>query len=90
MNVALFVAAALIAALPILVFVLIRESVKQKRQEIIRNLQKIFASQDSSQPDILPSLEFVKYKYFIKAPGAEGAAAPRDFQLLHWFLVRCR
>ena len=68
----------------------IRNSVKHHRREIISALERIFDPHPASTPrdKVVPSFEFVKFKYFLSEPGlaGEGAVRTRDYPL--WsFLV---
>jgi hypothetical protein len=46
-------------------FISIREAVKIQRQEIITDLAHVFDSGDDGCIHLIPSFEFVKYKYFV-------------------------
>ncbi len=70
----------------------IRNSVKHHRREIITALERIFDPQPANAPrdKVVPSFEFVKFKYFLGGTGPaaadEGPARTKDFPL--WsFLV---
>ena len=61
----LFAAAGTSLLVPVAVIV-VRQSVKGHRQEIIRDLERVFKPIDGSQAKaIVPSFEFVKFKYFL-------------------------
>lgn len=53
------------AGLSPVIFIAIRESIKRQRQEIITDLATVFEMGDGSSPSLIPSFEFVKYKYFV-------------------------
>ncbi|SFG86469.1 hypothetical protein [Methylobacterium gossipiicola] len=53
------------AALSPFIFIAIREAIKRQRQETIKDLALVFEIADASGPLLIPSFEFVKYKYFI-------------------------
>lgn len=53
------------AALSPVIFIAIRESIKRQRQEIITDLATVFEIGEDSGPSLIPSFEFVKYKYFV-------------------------
>lgn len=65
-QIIIFLATSL-AALSPLIFVAIRESIKRQRQEIITDLTVVFGKADQTDPVLIPSFEFVKYKYFVGA-----------------------
>ncbi|MGA2127187.1 MAG: hypothetical protein ABSG76_13650, partial [Xanthobacteraceae bacterium] len=62
----LFLAALLSLVLPAAI-IAIRESVKSQRQKIIKDLETTFNPPDNAKPQelIIPSFEFVKFKYFM-------------------------
>ncbi|CAA2103393.1 hypothetical protein MBUL_02172 [Methylobacterium bullatum] len=64
--------ATVFAVLSPLIFVAIREAIKLQRQEIITDLAMVFDKADQPGPMLIPSFEFVKYKYFV------GAKRSRD------------
>jgi hypothetical protein len=47
------------------IFIAIREAVKRQRQEIITDLTTVFDVGEENKPNLIPSFEFVKYKYFV-------------------------
>jgi hypothetical protein len=61
------------AALSPLIFIAIRESIKRQRQEIITDLAFVFGKKNQTDPTLIPSFEFVKYKYFV---GAKRESSP--------------
>jgi hypothetical protein len=68
------------------VFVAIRESVKRQRQEIIRDLIQVFHFPDAvDTSEIVPSFEFVKYKYFFKRSQSQDEDRG-DFRRTHWIV----
>jgi hypothetical protein len=68
------------------VFIAIRESVKRQRQEIIKDLQTVFHLPGApNRDDIVPSFEFVKYKYFFKRADDDNHERG-DFSLYHWIV----
>ncbi|NEU14453.1 hypothetical protein G3T14_20325 [Methylobacterium sp. BTF04] len=56
-----------------LIFIAVREAIKRQRQEVITDLALVFEIADRSGPALIPSFEFVKYKYFV---GSKGRPAP--------------
>ena len=60
-----------------LIFIAIREAIKRQRQEIITDLATVFDIGDASSPMLIPSFEFVKYKYFVGANRTQDPATPR-------------
>ena len=46
-------------------FITLREAVKRQRQEIITDLANVFDSGQDGCAQLIPSFEFVKYKYFV-------------------------
>ena len=50
------------------IFIAIREAVKRQRQEIVRDLAAVFDIAGPSSQRLIPSFEFVKYKYFVGRP----------------------
>ena len=75
------------AALLPFVFVVTRESTKQHRQGIVEDLKIVFdASRDGSNR-MIPSFEFVKYKYSVDRRTGQKTDDNRvDFSTLHWVL----
>lgn len=76
--------------------VLIRETVKSHRQEVIRDLSAVFDTQADSGQRLIPSFEFVKFKYFIPTTDQERLDRhPVDHTVAAWlvalspFLVVC-
>lgn len=64
------------------IFVAIRESVKRQRQEIITDLADVFDVDAKNALHLIPSFEFVKYKYFVGGrrsndPEVAGSEAAR-------------
>lgn len=57
--------ATVFAALSPFIFIAIREAVKRQRQEIVRDLAAVFDIAGPSSQRLIPSFEFVKYKYFV-------------------------
>lgn len=61
--------------------VIIRETVKRHRQEIVRDLAAVFDVPDA----IIPSFEFVKFKYFLQGTDSEPVDRNRgDFPGWAW------
>ncbi|MGU3403926.1 hypothetical protein [Methylobacterium brachiatum] len=71
------------------IFIAIREAVKRQRQEIITDLATVFDSGEEHKLNLIPSFEFVKYKYFVGsrrktdpefgvADGSRKSAGPFD------------
>lgn len=80
MFTAVVVALALcVSALLPLAILSLRRTVRDQRQVLIRGLQKLFnmASAPKDQEQIVPSFEFVKYKYLLGGED-ERSAAPHD------------
>lgn len=63
----ILVLATAFAVISPLIFVAIREAIKLQRQEIITDLATVFDKTDQPGPMLIPSFEFVKYKYFVGA-----------------------
>ncbi len=66
-----------------LVFVSIRNSTKRHRQGIVEDLASVFGKA-GRQESVIPSFEFVKYKYYMG--GDNDISNARDFLLTHWIL----
>lgn len=91
------IAATLLSILPPAVFVYIRRSVKITRREVVRDLEAVFslpvkynATSDfniNKKHEIIPSFEFVKYKYFFKRTGNTNEVEPKDHSIYSWFLA---
>ncbi|NTI44225.1 hypothetical protein [Rhizobium rhizogenes] len=67
--------------------VLIRETVKRHRREVIQDLAAVFNLPGGPASDrLIPSFEFVKFKYFMPMayPGLERY--PRDFPVWAWIV----
>jgi hypothetical protein len=78
---------ALISFVVPVIFVAMRQSVKAQRQEVVRDLQTIFALPDKiAKDDFIPSFEFLKYKYFLQRGDKTqtDARTPKDFTGLQW------
>jgi hypothetical protein len=78
---AIFLSASLSILLPMAI-IAIRQTVKAQRQEIIKDLEATFGpSDDSNREQIIPSFEFVKFKYFIARPDPQNGTSekPQDF-----------
>jgi hypothetical protein len=60
--------AAVFAILVPMIIIAVRENVKARRQGIIRDLERVFTPVDGhpNVERIVPSFEFVKYKYFVR------------------------
>jgi hypothetical protein len=73
---------------PILSIIFIRATVKQQRQEVIHDLQSVFNLLDERDGGlIVPSFEFVKYKYYLQRDPAADRKQPKDFSTLSWLLA---
>lgn len=66
------------AALSPFIFIAIREAVKRQRQEIVRDLAAVFDIAGQASQRLIPSFEFVKYKYFVDRPKVFGKIGPGD------------
>lgn len=65
------------------VLVLIRETVKHRRQEMIQDLAAVFdTSAASGGKKLIPSFEFVKFRYFLDSQSRQ----PQDFRTRDWVL----
>lgn len=86
MNYFVLFIAAFMAVLPPVVFVALRESVKRQRQEIIKDLRTVFDKPTNENTTlVIPSFEFVKYKYFLERKTDDAdTSLPRDFLIRHW------
>ena len=60
-----------------LIFITIREAIKRQQQEIITHLAIVYDIGDASSPMLIPSFEFVKYRYFFGANRTQDPATPR-------------
>ena len=75
------------AALIPLVFVFTRESTKRFRQGIVRDLKLVFDASRDGTNRIIPSFEFVKYKYSVdRHTGQQSDDERLDFSNMHWAL----
>lgn len=75
------------AALVPFAFVTTRESTKRHRQGIVEDLKLVFDKKKTEGDVIIPSFEFVKYKYSVDREPAPGMVKPRpDFLRRHWIL----
>lgn len=64
----IIVGATLFAGLLPFIFIAIREAVKRQRQGIVRDLAAVFDIAGTPSQRLIPSFEFVKYKYFVDRP----------------------
>ena len=67
-----------------LLFIITRESTKHHRQGIVKDLGLVFGKTPSDRLGIIPSFEFVKYKYFVDTVQRDQGV-DRDFKIKHWF-----
>ncbi|KQQ48614.1 hypothetical protein ASF58_04885 [Methylobacterium sp. Leaf125] len=74
----LILGATVFAALSPFIFIAIREAVKRQRQEIVRDLAAVFDIAGPSSQRLIPSFEFVKYKYFVGRPKLFGKGGSPD------------
>lgn len=70
--------ATIFAALSPFIFIAIREAVKLQRQEIVRDLAAVFDIAGQTSQKLIPSFEFVKYKYFVGRPKLFGKGGAPD------------
>lgn len=70
--------ATVFAALSPFIFIAIREAVKRQRQEIVRDLAAVFDIAGPSSQRLIPSFEFVKYKYFVGRSKVLGKSGSLD------------
>ncbi|MGU3360524.1 hypothetical protein ACLBWX_09345 [Methylobacterium sp. M6A4_1b] len=70
--------ATIFAALSPFFFIAIREAVKRQRQEVVRDLAAVFDIAGPSSQRLIPSFEFVKYKYFVGRPKVFGKSGSID------------
>lgn len=86
-NLIWFVASFCLIMPPIL-FIVIRNTVKIHRQGIVQDLFSVFqvSSQGTSlnKEDLIPSFEFVKYKYFLGPSGRRKDSNQADFAWWAW------
>ena len=68
-----------------LLFIITRESTKHHRQGIVKDLGLVFGKTPSDRLGIIPSFEFVKYKYFVDTVQRDQGV-DRDFKIKHWLL----
>ena len=74
----IFLSGALSIILPVAI-IAIRQTVKIQRQEVIKDLEATFGPKDSNSERIIPSFEFVKFKYFIPSPDMSNGTISQDF-----------
>ena len=67
-----------------LVFVITRNSTKFQRQGIVRDLSAVFGQAGLQAKAVIPSFEFVKYKYYLNDD--QDQSSRRDFALVHWIV----
>lgn len=68
--------------------VLIRATVKHHRQEIIRDLAAVFQAQDGNAGQrLIPSFEFVKFKYYLGTVNEKPNRQPQDFTNMAWLVA---
>ena len=68
-----------------LLFVTTRESTKHHRQGIVKDLGLVFGKSQADRLGIIPSFEFVKYKYFVDTVQRDQGI-DHDFKIKHWIL----
>ncbi len=66
-------------------FITTRESTKHHRQGIVKDLNLVFGKPGFGRSGIIPSFEFVKYKYFVDTV-QRNTGADHDFKIVHWIL----
>lgn len=73
---------------PPIIFIIIRNTVKIHRQGIVKDLAAVFQvanrSGSPSREDLIPSFEFVKYKYFLGRSGQRQDSNQDDFAWWAW------
>jgi hypothetical protein len=85
MTYILVIATSLFAVILPGTLVLIRATVKHHRQEIIRDLAAVFQAQDGGVGQrLIPSFEFVKFKYFLGTVNEQPNRQPQDFTSTAW------
>ena len=79
------IVSALAAVCVTILFITTRESTKHHRQGIVKDLGLVFGKSQSDQLGIIPSFEFVKYKYFVDTVQRDKGI-DHDFKWRHWIL----
>jgi hypothetical protein len=70
---------------PVVVVVLIRNAVLQQRQNVIKDLAKGFNFKEGAENDLIPSFEFVKFKYLLEDSAGELIRKENmDYSWWHW------
>jgi hypothetical protein len=79
----------ILAVLLPVILILIRQTVKHQRQEVIKDLAAVFDLPTNAPIErLIPSFEFVKFKYFVGSYiGAGGVREPTDFPRWSWHLA---
>ena len=75
--------------------IMVRQSVKKQRQDVIRDLEAVFHPEGGggNEEQIIPSFEFVKFKYFVNQDDEKASKKstsrperhPKDFP--YWILI---
>lgn len=88
-----FLIAVVFAVLVPVIIIAVRENVKSRRQGIIRDLERVFAPVDGhpNVDKIVPSFEFVKYKYFVRdqSGGDDAMWSDVNKDLPFWKFLLC-
>ncbi|MGV1894795.1 hypothetical protein GOZ84_26185 [Agrobacterium vitis] len=88
MNYIILISTLLFAVILPGTLVLIRETVKHHRQEVIRDLATVFQAQDGNVTQrLIPSFEFVKFKYFLGTVDEYPNRRPEDFKTIAWLVA---
>lgn len=83
----ILVVSGLAAVLVPFAFVVTRQSTKRHRQGIVEDLKLVFDRSTSGGDTIIPSFEFVKYKYSVdRGRRRDGGRERPDFLLVHWLV----
>lgn len=85
LTTSIVIASAFAALCVPIIFITTRESTKHHRQGIVKDLGLVFGKARSGQRGIIPSFEFVKYKYFVDTDQRDQGI-DHDFKMKHWVL----
>jgi len=74
------------SVMPVAMVVLIRNAVLHQRQTVIRDLAGAFKFTDETPESLIPSFEFVKFKYLLEKRDGELVTRNGDYSVWHWIL----
>ncbi len=87
-NYIYFAIAAFFSLFPIVAMIFIRGTVKLQRREIIKDLEAVFNLPNTTDGGlIVPSFEFVKYKYYLQREPTPDKSQPQDFSVGSWLIA---